>query len=275
MVYEKIEKIAVTTYEDGMINRAKVIAKQLQLNFIQTDYLQYPYLFVVESDRLSIHYPQDKRIKPLFIDFNYGTFGYRWQHAQGRNELIAKAVGIKKSYRPSVIDTTAGLGRDGFLLSKLGCSVTMLERSPIFFLLLENGLDRFRREQSDITKKIAKEIRKDITKEITKEIKVELIYAEAREFLSKLDTCDYPDVIYLDPMFPERNKSALVKKEMRALQDLVGDDLDSDQLFKIAQKKSKKRVVVKRPLYAPPISNKKPDLVYRSKSIRFDLYFHQ
>lgn len=252
-----IGTIAVTTCALDLIDRAKCLAKKLHLNFIQTDHDHYPYLLVLDYNQVAIHYSQDKKIKPLVVDFGSGPFGYRLQHAQGRNELIAKAVGIKKSYRPSVIDATAGLGRDGFLLSRLGCFVTMLERSPILFILLEDGLQRLKKEQDDLLNKM----------------KFELIHTEAAEFLSQLDVSDYPDVIYLDPMFPERNKSALVKKEMRMLQDLVGDGLDSNQLFEIAQKKSKKRVVVKRPLHAPIINDKKPDLVYRGKSIRFDIYF--
>ena len=95
---------------------------------------------------------------------------------------------------------------------------------------------------------------------------------DAITYLAKLPKTKYPDVIYLDPMFPSRSKSALNKKSMRILKEIVGKDSDSDQLLKIALKTALKRVVVKRPKLAPHLAGKKPDITYRGKSSRFDVY---
>jgi len=84
-----------------------------------------------------------------------------------------------------------------------------------------------------------------------------------------------PDVIYLDPMYPHREKSAAVKKEMRVFQSLVGEDLDADNLLEPALALAKYRVVVKRPSYAPPLNNKKPSTSIKMKKNRFDVYVNQ
>jgi 16S rRNA (guanine1516-N2)-methyltransferase len=194
----------------------------------------------------------------ISIDFLSAQLNYRKQRGGGRKQLIAKAVGIKSGYRPKIIDATAGLGIDAFILASLGCEVTMLERSPIIGALLEDGLLRAK-EQLE-----------------SSNIKLNLVIADAREFLTTLSPKQYPDVIYLDPMYPERRKSALNKKNMRMLRDIVGEDLDSWELLAVAIKVATKRVVVKRPrlapAIAPPKADIKPDIVYRGKSCRFDVY---
>ena len=83
-----------------------------------------------------------------------------------------------------------------------------------------------------------------------------------------------PDVIYLDPMFPHRKKSALVKKEMLAFQSLIGDDNDSNELLNVCLQTAKKRVVVKRPIKAPYLNDQKPSLSMKMKKHRFDIYIN-
>lgn len=79
-------------------------------------------------------------------------------------------------------------------------------------------------------------------------------------------------VVYLDPMFPHNDKSALVKKEMRAFRPVVGDDLDADQLLDAALAIAENRVVVKRPRKAPFLADRKPSLQFQGKSSRYDIY---
>ena len=203
--------------------------------------------------RLELHI-DDQSLGPIYVDFLNGALAHRRQYGGGRGQLIAKAIGIKPKTQLSVIDATAGLGRDAFILALLGCNVTMCERSPVIYALLNDGLQRARQVTWFQT------------------LKLVLHELDGKTLLAKINEKDKPDVIYLDPMFPERTKSALVKKEMRALKAVVGDDLDAAELLNIALKKAKKRVVVKRSKLAPTITDQKPDLQYKGKSSRFDVY---
>ena len=194
-------------------------------------------------------------IAPVFIDFVSGKTAYRRKYGHAGGEAISKAVGIKKGNRPNVVDATAGLGRDAFVLTTMGCRVHMIERSEVIAKLLEDGL---RRAQQD--EKIGVLIKE----------KLSLACGESRNELSKVPF--EPEVIYLDPMFPHKEKSALVKKEMRVFQSLVGEDLDADELLAPALALAKYRVVVKRPSYAPPLDGKKPSTSINMKKNRFDVY---
>lgn len=182
----------------------------------------------------------------------------RWNTAANMvavGEAIAKAVGIKKGYLPNVLDATAGLGRDAFVLAAIGCKVHMLERHPVMRMLLQDGLDR-----AYMDAEIGEWMQQ----------RMQLL---PQPDLTALNSSNMDiDVIYLDPMFPHKKKSALVKKEMRIVQQLVGADLDADQFLSHAKILAKKRVIVKRPDYAPFLNQQKPNLEYRTKSHRFDIY---
>lgn len=188
----------------------------------------------------------------VYVDFLEGALAHRKKYGGGKNQLIAKAVGIKSNIKLTVLDVTAGLGRDAFVLATLGCDVIMCERSPIIHALLEDGLKRASSE------------------EWFQKLNLKLIHADAIHYLKSIT--DIPDIIYIDPMFPEKIKSALVKKEMRVLREVVGDDVDSEKLLNAALLIAKKRVVVKRAKLAPTLTDKKPDVVYKGKSSRFDVY---
>ena len=203
---------------------------------------------------LSLKLTDKNTLRPIYVDFLEGALAHRKQYGGGKNQLIAKAVGIKSSLKLSVLDVTAGLGRDAFVLATLGCAVLMCERSPIVFALLEDGLRRA--EKVDWFQALS----------------LKLIHADAIDYLSTITEKNRPDVIYIDPMFPERNKSALVKKEMRVLREVVGEDCDAEKLLSMALLIAKKRVVVKRAKLAPTLTDKKPDVVYKGKSSRFDVY---
>lgn len=200
--------------------------------------------------------------KILKIDFLAGALGYRLQRVNTRNELLAKAVGIKKNYIPTIIDATAGLGRDGFILACLGCPVIMIERSATIATALKDALERVFSCHTSASWQP-----EDINK-----LKITLVNADAINYLASLKPSDYPDVIYLDPMHPERTKTALVKKEMRILRNVVGDDADAPLLLQTALQRAKKRVVVKRPRLAPPLADLKPNFAICGKQQRFDVY---
>ena len=137
------------------------------------------------------------------IDFLSKQMTYRRQHAGLRRELIARAIGTHPRDNPYIIDATAGLGRDSFILAALGFNVTMLERSPVIHQLLQDGLDKARHTLPDIIGRM------------------QLIHADAIDWLANLKDDRRPDVVYLDPMFPDRKKSASVKKEMVLMQELL------------------------------------------------------
>ena len=225
---------------------ASALASSFHLPLVDSIPIDSPYYLYLTTEHLELHHLKNK---PIYVDFVGGTLGYRRRHGGGRKQALAKAIGLKHGATPTIIDATAGLGRDAFVLASLACHVTMLERSPVVAALLHDGLQR------------AETIIKD---------HLSLIHHDAQDWLSKIE--EPPDVIYLDPMYPHRKKSALVKKEMRIFREIVGEDLDSSALLEIALACPAKRVVVKRPKLATPLANKKPSFCIKSENTRFDVY---
>ena len=214
---------------------------------------------LVYSDKgLELFKLDEPKLGSVYVDFAGGAVNHRRKFGGGKGQAIAKAVGLKAGVTPTVLDGTAGLGRDAFVLASLGCQVTMLERSPVVAALLEDGLKRAALDN-------------EIGAWIPERLK--LIYASSLSALEDLDV--KPDVVYLDPMYPHKKKSALVKKEMRVFQSLVGADLDADGLFAPALRMATKRVVVKRPDYAEFIANVAPSMAIETKKNRFDVYVKQ
>jgi 16S rRNA (guanine1516-N2)-methyltransferase len=190
----------------------------------------------------------------VIVDFSTGAMRHRRQYGGGLGQPIAKAIGVKSTYLPHVLDATAGLGRDAFILASLGCTVTLLERSVIAAALLTDGLARAQ-ENVELKEIIAR---------------MTLITTAAQDYIAGLDK-KY-DVVYLDPMFPEHAKSALPKKEMQAFQALIGTDEDSATLLPLARQVAHKRIVVKRSVNAPWLNKEKPHYSLSGKSTRFDIY---
>lgn len=216
----------------------------------------------LSADGLSLRAQhQGKAESPLRVDFLTGPYAYRWQQTQHqKREHLPRAIGVKKNQSLSVLDATAGLGRDGFLLATLGCQVTLLESSKLVGALLADGL---RRAAGLIEKKAWS---------------IELIGIESSEYLhalakGSLAHAAWPDVIYLDPMYAPAKKSAKVKQAMRLLSEVVGPDENSALLLQLSRSIAKKRVVVKRHRLAPPIDACLPDEQLIGNSTRFDIYW--
>jgi 16S rRNA (guanine1516-N2)-methyltransferase len=224
-------------------------------------------LLCLSSKGVALHFTGRGVPNPIVVDFIDGASAHRRLFGGGKSQLIAKAVGLKGSYRPSVLDVTAGLGQDGFVLGSLGCEVKMLERVPVIFELLKDGLLRAEKSvQSDL---------QAIMSRVSVSCQDSLTYLTSHEFT----TAAIPDVIYVDPMFPEREKSALVKKNMAVFQALVDGDIDAGELLALALTKAKYRVVIKRPRKALSIAEQFPEkklprasLVLEGKSSRYDIY---
>jgi 16S rRNA (guanine1516-N2)-methyltransferase len=196
-------------------------------------------------DRFSLQHP-------LHISFSDSGFSYRLKRGGGMKEMIARAVGVKPSLR--IIDCTAGLGRDSFLLASLGCEVTMFERSRVMALLLEDAIDRAR--AIDRLADTASRIR--------------LVHGDALQLLGDLP--DTPDVVLIDPMFPLKKKRAQVKGEMQFLQRFIGKDEDASGLLKCAMETGSQRIVLKRPYSAEETGDFKPSFSLKGKSSRFDVF---
>ncbi|MBF7730618.1 class I SAM-dependent methyltransferase [Pseudomonas sp. N040] len=192
---------------------------------------------------------------PVRVDFVEGAAAHRRLHGGGSGQMIAKAVGVQPGVRPRVLDATAGLGRDAFVLATLGCPVALIERQPLVAALLEDGLRRAAAD-AEVAPIVAR---------------MQLHGADAIELMQAW-AGEPPQVIYLDPMFPHRDKSAQVKKEMRLFRPLVGADVDAPALLAAALALATHRVVVKRPRKAPAVEGVKPAYALEGKSSRYDIY---
>ncbi|MDQ7017408.1 MAG: class I SAM-dependent methyltransferase [Gammaproteobacteria bacterium] len=235
--------------------RAQQLAQQLNLILLE-DPSEAALLLQVSADKVELIDNQQKKPSAFSISFSSGKAAHRRQFGGGRNQPLARAIGLKKGATPSVVDATAGLGRDAFVLATLGCHVTMIERSPIIALLLQQALEEGS-HNNDI---------RSICQRLS------LVNQDASDYLLNLPSEQHPEVIYLDPMYPGRQKKAQVKKEMQLLQTLLGKDLDSEQLLAAALKTAQKRVVVKRPKGAEPLTGQAPHSCIESPNTRYDLY---
>ncbi|OZB37479.1 MAG: hypothetical protein B7X35_00055 [Halothiobacillus sp. 14-56-357] len=189
----------------------------------------------------------------LGIDFVQNA---RFNQPMTLREPLAKAAGLRANRRPMVIDLTAGLGRDAWALASTGCTVFAFERHPLIHFLLSDALMRARLGSK--------------THEIAS--RIHLYGSDARAAWPDTIKPDEHTVWLMDPMFPERQKSALVKKDMRIFHELVGVDADADALFAWARLQPANRYVVKRPPYAPALAGAKPSMSISSGRVRFDCY---
>ncbi len=202
----------------------------------------------------------DARQAPIKVDFSSGKLAHRRQFGGGKGQLIAKAAGLGRGIYPHVFDATAGLGGDAFVLASLGCRVTMAERSPVAYALLKDGLERACQFAATGDEGLAA-----ILDRMT------LLAGDSLELMTQSSEA-LADVVYLDPMFPVRQKTAAVKKEMQAFHAIIGGDEDADKLLEPALSCAEYRVVVKRPRIAGTLSGRSPGYQLTGKSSRFDVY---
>ena len=184
--------------------------------------------------------------KPIYVDFT--------EYNKVSNELV-KACGISKKNKINILDCTAGLCKDSFILANTNCNVIAIEKNNIVFALLQDGFER------GYTNENIKKVLNNIT----------LYNDDSVNFLKKTDK-EF-DCIYLDPMFDKSKKSRLVKKEMQFFHNLIEENDNKQDLFYLALEKTKNRVVVKRPLHSEfLINNIKPSFQVKGKTIRYDVY---
>ncbi len=246
-----IAPVVVVCAQQSRFPEARAVATELGLPLMSAGPIDSVILGLDEKGWFLRHKELGGAVR---VDFIGGAMGYRRQRGVGRRQPLAKAAGITVDFRPHVWDLTAGLGRDAFVLALLGCRVDMVERSPVIATLLADGLARAR-QSPELAGVVAR---------------MRLHRGDAMTMLAGAH--EQPDVIYLDPMYPGRDKSALVKKEMRLLRTVVGDDDDAAELLEAARQRARRRVVVKRPRLAPAIAGPAPSYTLPGKTTRFDVY---
>lgn len=243
---------------DGCV-RADRIAKELSLPVVDVMASKgavHELYLVVSSDWIGIHDGNSTRSRPIVIDFSVNASELRRGEEPTRRQPLARAIGLG-SEPIRVIDTTAGLGGDSFLMARWGCSVTAVERSPVIGALLADGLRRALLCSLGSVRDAAE--------------RISLVIGDARTVLAKGEPDGQWDVAYLDPMFPPKNKSAANKKELKMCRMLVGHDEDAGDLLETARRSVRKRVVVKRHRHAPPLSME-PNHSYVGSRVRYDVY---
>ncbi|MCW8127322.1 class I SAM-dependent methyltransferase [Microbulbifer halophilus] len=258
------DTLAVVASSDACLSAARALAVQLDipcLDCVSPEEIDAPAQVLYLGAQLELCATGRKAPGPVFVDFVGGSAAHRRKFGGGKGQQIAKAVGIRSGFYPRVIDATAGLGRDAFVLASLGCEVLMLERNPVVRALLEDGLRRLREAAQGDAELAA----------IAGRLSLEQTALPAVEWLFRQAPESQP-VVYLDPMFPGRGKSARVKKEMAAFHLLVGSDADADALLEPAFAACYYRTVVKRPRNAPFLADRKPSLSFEGKSGRFDIH---
>lgn len=222
------------------------LAHELALPLASETDSGYDFVLAWSNGRLELRDERDRRLKPVYVDFARSDRRRRGVGVSRRHPLT-RAIGKAQL----VVDATAGLAQDALGLALMGYRVTAIERCAVIAALARDG---FRRWHS-------LDARGD---------RLHLLIGDARTLLPTLSP--RPQVVYLDPMFPaKRRASAAVRKELRWLRDLVGDDLDALELFDIARRTATYRVVVKRPDYAPPLMSK-PAASILGKLVRYDIY---
>ena len=178
---------------------------------------------------------------------------HRVTNGRLQHEMLIRAAKSDKPGRKA-IDATAGMGEDAFLLAAQGYEVTLFEQNPVIAVLLKDALRRAKKHP----------VLKDIAS------RMNLVQDNSVEGMSKL--LDPVDVIYLDPMFPARQKSRLINKKLQLIQKLEPPCSEETDLFDAAISASPSKIIVKRPLKSEFLAGRKPSYTLNGKAIRYDCY---
>ncbi len=251
-------RVAVLT-SAGQQEASSSLARELSLPIVDDAAeasVRFDLLLVLSGTHVELREARPAAPGPVWVDFVGGSVGHRGRTVRSRREPLARAIGLRSGVR-SVVDATAGLGRDAFHLACLGCKVTAVERSGVMAALLRDGLARAGAEGDERLAAIVE--------------RIALVVGDARDVLPTLAGELRPDAVYLDPMYAPKKKSALAKKEMRICRLLVGDDVDAVELLDVARRVACRRVVVKRHRRAPALAPH-PSTKYVGTTVRYDVY---
>lgn len=244
---------------------SEALAQRLNLPLVSSTDEHQGLLLSYRNNRLTLSQPMARDAGSVCVDFCDSRLAFRLAQSLSR-EAIVKAVGglaakhPDSDATPQLIDATAGLGQDAFILAAAGWQVSLIEQSPVIHALLEDGLQRARAAASAPPHQ-----------RILQKILPRLHLCEPGNSLALLPTLPAAAVIYLDPMFPAREKTARVKKNRYLLQHLHGDHGAGEGLLPLALSLAAK-VVVKRPRLAQPLEAMAPASSLTGKTSRFDIY---
>ncbi len=243
--------VTVYTHDPALAPAAQRLAQELDLPFGESGAV-----LLLTPDRLRLDYHAHDADAPgpmTPVSADLDALDVTGPVGRSLKQPIARAVGLRKGdpHRPTVLDATAGYGEDAWLLAGLGCRVTAVERDPVLALLLADATRRAGRWLPDVA------------------CRVRPVRANA---IDALHTLPPHEVVYLDPMFPPKRKSARERKAMWVLRRIVGADEDAPALLDAARRRATRRVVVKRPRHAPPLADAPPAATHRGKSHRYDVY---
>ena len=184
---------------------------------------------------------------------DFENMTHRVTNGRLQHEMLVRAAKSDKIGRKA-IDATAGMGEDAFLLAAQGYEVTLYEQNPVIAALLKDALRRARKHP--------------VLKDIASRMKLE--EGDSVSCMEKL--MDPVDVIYLDPMFPKRQKSGLINKKLQLIQKLEPPCSEEKDLFDAAIKAGPSRIIVKRPLKSVCLDGREPSYILKGKAIRYDCY---
>ena len=251
---QRSPSIAIAYAGPEQKRQACILAEKLGLP-LAVEKGNYDLMLRCSETGLEIFKPDDPLLTgKVRADFVGGTSGYRRSH--GGSEILIKAIGCRKNTRTTVLDATGGFGRDAFIMASHGCRVRIAEKNPITAALLEDGL--LRAANHPETRVICE--------------RISFTFGNSLDLLSGKNNAESFDVVYLDPMFPRRNKSAQVKKEQQILQELTAPEDDIENLLALALRKAGRKVVAKRPKSSSPLPGPKPSYHLGGRVIRFDIY---
>ena len=242
------EKIVLHVSKNADYNKAESIAKKLNINMI-----------FEKNEDMSIYLRFDENglalvSKDMKLYGDFSKMCKRLKTNNLRNELLVKAAKIKeKNENLNAIDATAGLGEDSLLLAAAGFNVKLYEKNPIIAALLIDALDR------------AKSL-PDLA-EIIKRMEV----IEENSINAMKNINEKVDIILLDPMFPERTKSGLVKKKFQILHEIETPCNNEVELINAALAVNTHKVIIKRPLKGEYLAEIKPSYSIKGKAIRYDV----
>jgi 16S rRNA (guanine1516-N2)-methyltransferase len=270
-----IQNVAVLTNAELPTRAEAALAEKLGCDIhSSSDDNQHKPLFVLswQAGRLTLISTAVDAPGGLCVDFSGAALLRRARDGLAKQGL-GKAVGLKKRPLPTVLDATAGLGNDAFLLASAGCRVQMLERSPVVHALLEDALRRACNAQdTSVITTPEQDASPEVMADELLDRAVQQLTLMHADFLTTPLGKNSVDVVYLDPMFPADRKTAKSGKGMFLLQTLLGEECAEQEMLTRAQSVARSRVVVKRGKRSGFLAGVKPEISFRGSSSRFDVY---
>lgn len=248
-------QLYVLAGSDADLDTARQLATKLQTRVVTSPPPELGGILVcINEGRIAAREHRDGSAW-VSVEFTEGRNAHRQRFGGGINQHLCRALGLNKQPGLQIIDANGGFARDTFVMASFGAQVTLLEQSPLLCAMIEDALSR-----ATATADFA-----DIA------ARIRVVNTDSIDYLTT-QAAQCADVIYLDPMFPERRKSAAVKKDMQLLHVLAGPDSSAEALLSLALSRARRRVVVKRPVHAAPLSTERLTGDVRATHTRYDIY---